>query len=149
MAGFLTDNIISQIFAKFSKLHETFARDITVFKISKRNIIISTNPNYNSVYGRTNSGAKSSEEVILSETFKARVYYVDSDTEEIGSSQNKIKLPIGSVKIIVEEDGYNYIKEAVKVKFDENTFSIESDPKPYGFTSNQFYTFYLKPIDEN
>lgn len=149
MAGFLTDDIISSVRGKFDTLHTTFARNIVVYKVSKQEIIISTNPNYNPIYGRTNTGRKVEQETVLSETFSARIYYIDADTEEIDSNQNKVELPKGSVKIVVKSDGYDYIREATEVKFDNNTFSIESDASPYGFVSNQFYVFYLKPKDKN
>ena len=84
----------------------------------------------------------------------ARIYYIKSEEEHFAEmntskgSQNKIILPQGSVKIVVDPDGYNYIKEARKVEFDGITFSIRSDGNPMGLFANQYYEFYLTPIDE-
>ena len=49
--------------------------------------------------------------------------------------------------IVVNEDGYNYINEARRVEFDGTKFIIESDGKPRGLTSNQFYEFELSPVE--
>jgi hypothetical protein len=57
-------------------------------------------------------------------------------------------MPQGSVKIVVDPEGYHYIKEARKVEFDGITFSIRSDGNPMGLFSNQYYEFFLTPIDE-
>jgi hypothetical protein len=63
-------------------------------------------------------------------------------------SQNKIIMPNGSVKIVVDPRGYLFIREARKVEFDGITFSIRSDGNPIGLFSNQYYEFLLTPIDE-
>ena len=63
-------------------------------------------------------------------------------------SQDQVILPKGSMKIIVDETAYAYIREAKNITFDENKFSIASQASPYGFTDNQFFIFYLVPLDE-
>ena len=65
-----------------------------------------------------------------------------------GGTQNKIILPDGVVKIVVEEAGYDYIREARRVEFDGRKFAIKSDGNPDGLVDNQFFTFTLTPIDE-
>jgi hypothetical protein len=155
MAGFLSQNQINKINSLSDTLHTTFARTITVYKNAKKTLIASTD-NWNSLYRRTNTGSNSSVEyTTVSETFEARIYYVDMDKEflsnEAGAqsgTQNKIILPDGSVKIVVKESGYDYIREARRVEFDGTKFAIKSDGVPRGLTSNRFFTFVLTPIDE-
>jgi hypothetical protein len=155
MAGFLSQNQINKINSLSDTLHTTFARTITVYKNAKKTLIASTD-NWNSLYRRTNTGSNSSVEyTTVSETFEARIYYVDMDKEflsnEAGAqsgTQNKIILPDGSVKIVVKESGYDYIREARRVEFDGTKFAIKSDGVPRGLTSNRFFTFILTPIDE-
>ena len=133
----------------FENLHDTFSREITVYKNAKQ-VSIASSPQYNSIYG--NSGATNSvryEEVVG--TFLARIYYLKSDEDifaDNSQAQNKIIIPNGSVKIVVDPVGYNFIKEARKVQFDGNTFSIKSDGNPMGLFANQYFEFYLTPIDE-
>ena len=155
MAGFLSQNQINKINSLSDTLHTTFARTITVYKNAKKTLIASTD-NWNSLYRRTNTGSNSSVEyTTVSETFEARIYYVDMDKEflsnEAGAqsgTENKILLPDGSVKIVVKESGYDYIREARRVEFDGTKFAIKSDGVPRGLTSNRFFTFILTPIDE-
>lgn len=156
MAGFLSTNKKSQIEDLYNKLHETFARTITVYKNSQKTVVAST-PVYNSVYRRTNTGSTSNiEYTTISQAFDARVYYLKSEEEYLTNSnssyekgsQNKIILPQGSIKIIVKQDAFEFIKESRKIEFDGKRFNIKSDGNPYGLIGNQFYTFYLTPIDE-
>ena len=155
MAGFLSQNQINKINSLTDKLHDTFARTITVYKNAKQTLIAS-NDNWNALYNRTNTGATSSVEyTISSETFEARIYYDNMDTSYLtddgpgdqAGTQNKVVVADGVVRIVVNEDGYNYINEARRVEFDGSKFIIESDGQPRGLTSNRYYTFVLSPVD--
>mgnify|MGYP001448552398 FL=1 len=156
MAGFLSADQITKIRDLADTLHTTFARTITVYKNAKKTLIASTD-SWNSLYGRTNTGSNSAVEyTIASETFQARIYYDDMDTAylndggrtEQAGSQNKVLVADGTVRIVVQEAGYNYLSEARRVEFDGTKFIIESDGQPRGLTENQFYTFVLSPVDE-
>ena len=154
MAGFLTADQVTKIKDLASTLHTTFARTITVYKNAKKTLIASTST-WNSLYKRTNTGANTSVEyTTISSTFAARIYYKDLSKEYLanegqqGGTQNKIILPDGVVKIVVEETGYDYIREARRVEFDGRKFAIKSDGNPDGLVDNQFFTFTLTPIDE-
>lgn len=154
MAGFLSSNMESAIDTMYDTLHETFAQTITVFKNSKRTVV-STNSKYNSIYGRTDTGSKSNIEYATeSQSFEARVYYINMEEDYLSNSQNqqgtqnKIILPNGSVKIVVKSDAYEFIKEARRLELDGVRFAIKSDGEPSGLTSNKFYTFLLTPTDE-
>jgi len=156
MAGFLSQDQINKINSLADTLHTTFARTITVYKNAKKTLIASTD-SWNALYRRTNTGANSSVEYsTISDTFDARIYYVDMDKEylaqEAGTgqvgTQNKVIMADGSVKIVVKETGYDYIREARRVELDGTKFAIKSDGVPRGLTGNRFYTFILTPIDE-
>ena len=156
MAGFLSADQITKIRDLANTLHTTFARTITVYKNAKKTLIAATD-SWNSLYGRTNTGSDSSVEyTIASETFQARIYYDDMDTAylndggrtEQAGSQNKVLVADGTVRIVVQEAGYNYLSEARRVEFDGTKFIIESDGQPRGLTENQFYTFVLSPVVE-
>ena len=156
MAGFLSADQISKIRDLADTLHTTFARTITVYKNAKKTEIASTN-SWNSLYGRTDTGSNSAVEYTIdSQSFSARIYYDNMDTEylndggrsEQAGSQNKVLVANGTVRIVVQEAAYNYIEEARRVEFDGTKFIIESAGKPRGLTENQFYTFVLTPVDE-
>ena len=155
MAGFLSQDQINKIDSLADTLHTTFARTITVYKNAKKTLIASRD-SWNALYGKTNTGSNSSVEyTTISDTFEARIYYIDMNKEYLadeagaqGGTQNKVILPDGSVKIVVQETGYDYIREARRVEFDGTKFAIKSDGAPRGLTGNRFYTFVLTPIDE-
>ena len=153
MAGFLSQDQINKIRDLADTLHTTFARTITVYKNAKKTLIASTN-SWNSLYGRTNTGSNSAVEYTIdSQSFSARIYYDNMNSEYLhdgqqGGSQNKVLVADGTVRIVVQEAAYNYIQEARRVEFDGIKFIIESDGKPRGLTENQFYTFVLTPVDE-
>ena len=155
MAGFLSSDQITKIRDLADTLHTTFARTITVYKNAKKTLIASTD-SWNSLYRRTNTGSNSSVEYTeVSQSFTARIYYDDMDTSYLtddgpsqqAGTQNKVVVAAGTVRIVVEQDAYDYLSEARRVEFDGTKFIIESDGQPRGFTSNQFYTFVLSPVD--
>jgi hypothetical protein len=155
MAGFLSADQITKVQDLADRLHATFARTITVYKNAKKTLIASTS-SWNSLYRKTNTGATNSVEyTTVSDSFEARIYYDDMDTSyltndgpsEQAGTQNKVVVADGTVRIVVKETAYDYLKEARRVEFDGKKFIIESDGQPRGFTSNQFYTFILSPVD--
>ena len=152
MPSLINQKLINKVISKLADLHDTFSREITVYKNAKR-VAIASSPSFNAIYG-TSGATNTSEYQTVSETFLARIYYLKMDEEFLSNSssgtdsQNKIIMPNGSVKIVVDPHGYLFIKEARKVEFDGITFSIRSDGNPIGLFSNQYYEFFLTPIDE-
>lgn len=147
-------NIANQlkVTSAFANLHDTFSREITVYKNAKK-VTISSSAQYNSIYGNAGASSNTTYETVSSK-FMARIYYIKSDEEFMSDSssnkgaQNKIIMPQGSVKIVVDPAGYAFVKEARKVEFDGKTFAIKSDGNPMGLFENQYYEFFLTPIDE-
>lgn len=133
-------------------LHDTFSKEITVYK-NAQGVCVSTSPAYNSIYG--NKGPNQSIEYeTVSQTFMARVYYIKTEQEFFyngkgaNGSNDKLILPQGSVKIIVEKDAFSFIKEARKVELDGVIYSIRSSANPEGLFNNIFYEFHLTPLNE-
>ncbi len=136
-------------------LHDTFSRPITAYKNAQ--VICNTpSSSFNSIYD--NAGASTSVTYTeVKETFMARVYFVKSDQEffyngrGLNGSNDKLILPQGFVKIIVEEDAHQFIKESRKVEFDGILYSVRSagnHPNPEGLFGNTFYEFHLTPLNE-
>ena len=154
MSSYLNENILNTISNSLFRMHDTFAKKIYVFKQAEKTII-STSPNYNAIYGKTNSGTKGNinYKMVMEEHY-ARVYYIQEDQEYLAkegsqnSSQNKIILPKGSIRIVVTIDAYNALKEAKRVDVDGRIFAIKSGGSRSGFSADDFYHFYLTPIDE-
>ena len=137
--------------SRFGDLHDTFARDIYIYK-EAQNVSITTSPNYNPKYDKNSVLSQTVTKKVQKETFKARITY-DTDRAEpyVSSpeidSQLKLKIPDGSVRIKIDQTGYNYIKEAKRIEFDGRRFSIESDVRPHGLFEPTYYTFFLLPTE--
>ena len=132
-------------------IHDTFARDIIVYKEAKR-VIISTDSNYNYLYNNVSGEFGTSvQNQPQSQTFKARILYEDKQREknfdgEVDSQIN-VQRPIGQVRIKINEEGYLYIKDVKRVELDGRKFIVDGDERPHGLFGAEYYTFYLKPVE--
>jgi len=150
MSSFLSDQAKLILAEQFNHLHDTFARDIVVYKEAKK-VIINTDPNYNYIYNET-GGATTIENVPQKQIFKARVLYDDNrDMEYFGEfgGANKIRRVDSSsrVRIKLKKADFDYIKDAKRVEFDGRMFLVDSDARAHGLFNVDFYTLYLKPVE--
>jgi hypothetical protein len=148
MASLLNASKQTAINSIYVNLHDTFSRAIVVYKNAQKSVSTS-NAKFNGIYG--NAGKTTSivnQEV--SQTIQARIYYTNLK-EEILSDPNspasKIILPQGSVKIIVDFSGAEFIRESRRVEFYGKIFAIKSEWTPICLFDNLYYEFYLSPID--
>ena len=151
MASLLTSAQKAALQSAFDSVHDTFARDIYIFKEAK-NVTISTSPNYNPIYGQNSNLPDTVTREVQSGVFQARILYNTDRAEPFVTApqidhQLKLKVPDGSVRIKLDKDGYEYIKKAKRVDFDGRRFSIESDVRPHGLFKPTYYTFFLLPTD--
>ena len=153
MAGFLSEDQITKVQNLADTLHTTFARTITVYKTAKKTLIASTSA-YNSLYRRTNTGSNASVKyTTISQTFEARIYYDDMDTSYLtddgpsqqAGTQNKVVVADGTVRIVVKETAYDYLKEARRVEFDGTKFIIEATVNREGSLPISFIPSSLAP----
>lgn len=139
----------------FDSIHQTFQRPITIYKDGER-ISLSSNSQYNAFY-KTQSSNTEFSEVSLETT--ARIRYVKSDEElfkfsdgTAGGVQNKVALPAGSVKIKVNREGYEFIKDAKRIELDGNRYAIVSNARQiamFGPDYSPYYEYLLTPTDES
>jgi len=152
MASLLTSAQKTALQSAFNDLHDTFAREIYIYK-EAQTTVISTSPNYNAIYKQNNNQSQTVSRKVVVKTFKARITY-DTDRSQSTltspeiDSQLKLKMPDGYVRIKVGGDGYNYLKDSKRVEFDGRKFTIESDVRPHGLFEPTFYTFFLLPTEE-
>jgi hypothetical protein len=152
MAEFLSPSERAAIAANLIDLHDTFGRDIVVYKEAQK-VIVSTNPNYNYLYNTGGATNESVENVPIRKVFKARIRYdTDRSLEYFGETDSQIKIdrPDASslVRIKLKIEDYDYIKEAKRIELDGRMFRVESDPRAHGlFDVVQFYTLYLRPLE--
>lgn len=152
MAEFLTSSERASIASNLLDLHDTFGRDVVVYKEAQK-VIISTDPNYNYLYNTGGASTPSVENVPVRKVFKARIRYdTDRSLENFGEAdaQMKVSRPDGGslVRIKLKIEDFQYIQEAKRIELDGRMFHIDSDPRAHGlFDVIQFYTLYLRPIE--
>jgi|TARA_B100001094_G_C18122729_1_gene767772 hypothetical protein len=135
--------------AVMDDVHETFAREITVYKDASQVVII-TDPNFNPLY---DTGGGTTESIIntpISRTFKVRIQYQDDIKKEYWDESNiqaqfKIEEVKGSVRIKFYASDYAWIKDAKRFDVDGKRFVLYSSFKPHGLFNNKFYTIILQP----
>tara|TARA_R110001592_G_scaffold78476_1_gene235350 strand:+ start:381 stop:839 length:459 start_codon:yes stop_codon:yes gene_type:complete len=147
----ISDSQKSTIKAIIDDIHETFARNITVYEEGKK-ILISASSEYNGIYGKTSSGTASTSKTSVTHTIKARIKYINAREQNLSdgniSSQLGIETIDGSVRITVDQSGFVILKEAKRCEFEGRKYTIESKGNPTGIFGPQYYHFYLSPIEE-
>jgi hypothetical protein len=154
MAEFLSSSQRASIAANLLDLHDTFGRDIIVYKEAQK-VIISTDPNYNYLYKNAGAQTQSVQNVPVKKVFKARIRYdTDRSLEYFGETDTQVKVnrvdPNSMVRVKLKIEDYEYIKDAKRIELDGRMFHVESDPRPHGlFDVMQFITLFLRPIEAN
>ena len=144
----ISDSEKTALNAVIDDIHETFAREITVFKEASKVVII-TDPNFNPLYntaGQTTSYINTP----VSRTFKARIKYEDDINRRYWSeaglnSQIKLEIIVGSVRLKISAEDYEFIKDARRFDVDGKRYVLNSTFRPHGLFDNKYYTLYLKP----
>lgn len=134
--------------AVMDDVHETFSSEITVYKEASQ-IVVITDPNFNPLYntaGQTTSYVNTP----VYKTFKVRIHYNDDIGKKYWSesglaSQIKLEAVVGSVRIKIRAEDYEYIKDGRRFDVDGKRFVLNSTFRPHGLFDSQFYTLYLKP----
>jgi hypothetical protein len=154
MADFFTSSQKESISSQLLNLHDTFGRDIIVYKEAQK-VVVSTDPSYNYLYGNGGAETPSVENVPVKKIFKARIRYdTDRSLEFFGETDTQVKVtrPNASslVRIKLKAEDFAYLKDAKRIELDGRMFHVESDPRAHGlFDKIQFYTLFLKPIETN
>jgi len=153
MAEFLNSAQRANLASQLLDLHDTFGRDIVVYKEAQK-VIISTDPNYNHLYNSGGATTPSVKNVPVRKVFKARIKYDNDRTlENFGEADAQVKVSrVDSrslVRIKLKVEDFEYIKDSKRIEFDGRMFHIASDPRAHGlFDVVQFYTLFLRPIDQ-
>lgn len=131
--------------AIFDDIHDTFAREITIFKKEKK-VFVATNPTYNALYSRLKN-AKGSEKTVEAITVKARIAYAGNFEFLRANTENEIMgldIPADHVRIKIDAAGYNLIKQATDIEIDGELFNITSDAAKSGLFKVNYYNLLLK-----
>ena len=127
----------------FDDLHDTFGRDIKVFQ-AKKKIFVSTNSTYNALYSRIKN-QKTSEKIVEEFTIKARISYMNGRQNETASNDiTGIDVNKDSVRIKVNQEGYNLISSCKDIEVDGVLYDLISDESKIGMFSPKYYQLFLR-----
>jgi hypothetical protein len=146
MASLLTSAQKSAIQSALSEVHDTFSRDIYVY-IEKKITTRPANLNYNPLYGRTKDDSRlNAQTTLVKHTVQARVSYAPNQGESTidAGAQFNLTASHGKVRIKVDSDGYEKVKDSTRIEIDDNLFTVDTDSKNVGPFSTQYYTVFLK-----
>ena len=133
----------------FKDMHETFAREISIYK-TKVGVFVATNAAYNALYSRLKNSKRKVKEV-EKYTTTARIKYIGTQPEELVNefgAQVNVRFPEGTVRLKLDLTGYNLIKTAGRIEIDGELFKIVSDPSKAGPFDVLFYVLYLQRNDQ-
>ena len=149
MADYLTAAQRAEYQDVFKNMHQTFAREITIYK-TKTEVFIATNSAYNALYSRLKNSNRKIKEVRKYST-TARIKYIGTQPEELVNefgAQVNVRFPEGTVRLKLDKTGYDLIKTSGRVEIDGELFKIVSDPSKAGPFEVLFYVLYLQRNDQ-
>jgi len=129
----------------FDDIHDTFAREITMFKKEKQ-VFVATNNTYNALYSRIKN-EKGSSKVVEEVKVKARIAYAGNFEFLRQNSENEIMgidIPSDHIRIKLNKEGYDILKQATDIEIDGELFNVSSDPAKSGMFSVKYYNILLK-----
>lgn len=149
MPSLFSDAEKAQMSALLVDVAETWERDIVVYK-SPEMLVIFSDANYDRFSGGDQNNLNNPPNTFVRHVIKARVLYSDKMKDQLlqpypGSTDAQLKVPFpdATVRIKVGPAGYEVMKEAREIEFDNFRFSVNSPERPHGLFSTQYYTFYL------
>jgi hypothetical protein len=145
MGSLIPDSDKSEMSKVFNDIHDTFAREITVFQ-KENEIYVATNGTYNALYSRIKNTPTVKTKVTQTKV-QARIKY-QQDQREMdlpgSKSQINVQMPEGSVRVKIDKAGYDLFTKAIKIEIDGEVFRIISDPSKAGPFTVKFYILILR-----
>jgi hypothetical protein len=130
----------------FENLHESFGRDVVVFKESERVTIEEVDDNFNYFYrkGRQNSVSETLQPV--SGVFKMRIKWLDPNKVEDNQFISQIRPEVNAnlCRLKMDEEAFNFISGAQVFMIDGRTCDLAGFSRPHGLVENQFFTIFAK-----
>jgi hypothetical protein len=151
MQNFFTPEQKASYEDAFESLHESFGRDVTIIKESKRVIINTSDSEYNYFYSDDSQSSIEETFVPVSGVFKMRVMWQDPSKEvlsaENGMDAVRPKIHDNLCRLKMRKEAYDFINGYKQFVVDEKKCDWVGFSKPHGIISPQFYTIILKEVN--
>jgi predicted ATPase with chaperone activity len=144
----VTDGMRDSVRSALEDMHETFSREVTIFKRKTDSFVASSSSTYNALYSRLKGEQKTLGKVTQTKV-KARIDYIDRQERSNVSinAQVNVPLPDGSVRLKIDKDGYLILKKSSRVEIDNQLYELISDSAKTGPFEIHYYIMYFKRKD--
>lgn len=142
------DDMRNSVRSALEDMHETFSREVTIFKRKTDSFVASSSSTYNALYSRLKGEQKTLGKVTQTKV-KARIDYIDRQERSNVSinAQVNVPLPDGSVRLKIDKDGYLILKKSSRVEIDNQLYELVSDSAKTGPFEIHYYIMYFKRKD--
>ena len=153
MPSYLSANFSGQCAQGLKNLFDTLSRPITIYKTPDKTYI-GEPANFNNAFGQNQPNALFSTTPV-SGVFQARVLYPkdeiwkDPNTSARGDNPMpdlKTMLQRGQVRIMLEQDGADFIAGSPRIQLDNKDFRLLSDNRPHKLFGRNVFLFLLEQV---
>lgn len=145
MSSLIPDSDKKVISDVFDDIHDTFAREISVFQ-RETEIFVATNGTYNALYSRIKNDPTTRAKVTEHKIMARILYGKDQREIDLPGTQSQLNVQVneGEVRVKIDSEGYQIFSKASKIEIDGEIFRITSDASKVGPFTVKFYTLYLR-----
>ena len=145
MPSFLSAAEKAEMSMQFNNLHDTFSRDVVIYKTPER-VDIVTNDDYISAYRGYRQGANLQYDTVpVSGIFPMRIMWLDPRKEENLPIENPIPGQVCRLKM--KKNAYDFLSGSQSFYVDNVACEMVGVPKFHGLFDIDFYTVYAKRRD--
>lgn len=140
MSSYVTDAQKLKYGSVFNNIHDTFAREVVVWKTPKRTVV-SSNLDYNFLYHEQREIKV--EYTPVSGIFECRIQWQDPKKTD-GWPEIRAEVPGNFCRIKSKKDMLDFMSGAESIVIDSREVQSYGGSKPHGLFENDFYTMYFK-----
>ena len=128
---------------EFNNIHDTFAREVIVWKTPER-VVISSDTNYNFLYNEQDSIEVSY--IPISGIFNCRIQWQDP-SKTMGWPEIREEVRGNICRIKAKKDFVDFIDNAEKIEIDGRPVNVMGTNRPHGLFNIDFYTLFFKETE--
>lgn len=145
MPSFLSAAEKAEISQQFNNLHDTFSRNVIIYKESKK-INIFTNEDYISVYRESRQGENFTFSYeTVSGSFPMRIKWLEPNEEK--NIPVEIDMPNQICRLKMKKDAFSFLSGQQSLFIDGISCEMIAGYKPHGMFDIDFYTIFAKRRD--
>jgi hypothetical protein len=141
MSSLISDSDKLEYSSVFGDIHDTFSREVVVFKQDER-VDIVTNDEFLAAYSFDDQSAVTYSSAPVSGIFKMRIKWLDAKDEDAKflDSDN----PSSVVRLKMTREACHFIMPSQSIYVDGEDCEVIGSPKMHGLFAIDYYTVYAK-----